>query len=92
MFDFNRFIKLFLTIFLMSMLLISCGEVSIEDTSPVSTSRLVPVEQVSTGLRYPNRYIDWQAEVVCYYLGETAISCLPLSETKIIIGVNRDAK
>jgi hypothetical protein len=59
-------------------------------SSPPSTGTEIPTTETSfTPLQYPNRYIDWQAEVVCYYLGDTAISCMPLSDTKIIIGVQR---
>lgn len=31
----------------------------------------------------PKRYIDYQAEVVCYYIPNSDISCIPGNQTKI---------
>lgn len=45
---------------------------------PTPTTVLVQVP-----LFQPRRYIDYQAEVVCYYTPSFDISCIPGSQTKI---------
>jgi hypothetical protein len=48
------------------------------EVAPTPTSVLVQVP-----LFQPRRYIDYQAEVVCYYTPSFDISCVPGNQTKI---------